>query len=329
MTRDEDQKLKKVDVEAKVEGDSTFNTKPTSSSRQWSMFKNPRIVRVSRAFGGKDRHSKVTTIRGLRDRRIRLSVPTAIQLYDLQDRLGLSQPSKVVDWLLDAAKDDIDKLPPLQMAPGNFNHFHNPSLNLNSNALKNSFSPIFNSNLSIFKDGASQSSTTSKEGITENSNFGDEDMIGKSKAWDLESSEQNQDGGNYNPQISAQNFFPMTSHSLFPNLLNNSIPYNSFYHMQPNSNLSLSQFENQGFQNHEEGGYSSHLQSIQPTGSHLYLYPSAPTPSIFPPHPSYMGSSSENDTRHVNMFLPNPFMSSLHLHSTDNEKELNKSSNGS
>ncbi|KAI5432272.1 hypothetical protein KIW84_036135 [Lathyrus oleraceus] len=56
------------------------------SSSQWPRLKDPRIVRVSRAFGGKDRHSKVCTIRGLRDRRIRLSVPTAIQLYDLQDR---------------------------------------------------------------------------------------------------------------------------------------------------------------------------------------------------------------------------------------------------
>src|SRR5689334_7935689 len=90
-----------------------------SSSRQWtSAFRNPRIVRVSRTFGGKDRHSKVCTVRGLRDRRIRLSVPTAIQLYDLQDRLGLSQPSKVIDWLLEAAKDDVDKLPPLQFPHG-------------------------------------------------------------------------------------------------------------------------------------------------------------------------------------------------------------------
>lgn len=87
-------------------------------TRQWcSSFKNPRIVRVSRTFGGKDRHSKVCTIRGLRDRRIRLSVPTAIQLYDLQHKLGLSQPSKVVDWLIDASKHEIDKLPPLPMIP--------------------------------------------------------------------------------------------------------------------------------------------------------------------------------------------------------------------
>ena len=93
----------------------------STSSKQWSSgFKNPRIVRVSRTFGGKDRHSKVCTIKGLRDRRIRLSVPTAIQLYDLQDRLGLNQPSKVVDWLLDTTKNDIDKLPPLPIIPGTF-----------------------------------------------------------------------------------------------------------------------------------------------------------------------------------------------------------------
>ncbi|KAK7266576.1 hypothetical protein RIF29_19225 [Crotalaria pallida] len=92
----------------------------SASSAQWLRLKDPRIVRVSRAFGGKDRHSKVCTIRGLRDRRVRLSVPTAIHLYDLQDRLGLNQPSKVVDWLLNAAKDEIDELPPLPIPPGNF-----------------------------------------------------------------------------------------------------------------------------------------------------------------------------------------------------------------
>ncbi|CAL4961261.1 unnamed protein product [Urochloa decumbens] len=88
-----------------------------AASRQWSAQTESRIVRVSRVFGGKDRHSKVKTVKGLRDRRVRLSVPTAIQLYDLQDRLGLNQPSKVVDWLLNAARHEIDKLPPLQFPP--------------------------------------------------------------------------------------------------------------------------------------------------------------------------------------------------------------------
>ncbi|XP_059665748.1 transcription factor TCP2-like [Cornus florida] len=70
-----------------------------------------RIVRVSRASGGKDRHSKVLTSKGLRDRRVRLSVQTAIQFYDLQDRLGCDQPSKAVDWLLKEAASSIAELP--------------------------------------------------------------------------------------------------------------------------------------------------------------------------------------------------------------------------
>lgn len=97
---------------------SSAEAAASSSSSPWLRLKDPRIVRVSRAFGGKDRHSKVCTIRGLRDRRVRLSVSTAIQLYDLQDRLGLNQPSKVVDWLLNAAKDEIDELPPLPIPSG-------------------------------------------------------------------------------------------------------------------------------------------------------------------------------------------------------------------
>ncbi|KAK1282174.1 Transcription factor TCP2 [Acorus calamus] len=72
-----------------------------------------RIFRVSRASGGKDRHSKVLTAKGLRDRRVRLSVSTAIQFYDLQDRLGYDQPSKAVEWLIKAAADAIAELPSL------------------------------------------------------------------------------------------------------------------------------------------------------------------------------------------------------------------------
>ncbi|CAO1944859.1 unnamed protein product [Urochloa humidicola] len=98
------------------------NAAAVAASRQWSAQTESRIVRVSRVFGGKDRHSKVKTVKGLRDRRVRLSVPTAIQLYDLQDRLGLNQPSKVVDWLLNAARHEIDKLPPLQFPPHDHHH---------------------------------------------------------------------------------------------------------------------------------------------------------------------------------------------------------------
>ncbi|XP_028075243.1 transcription factor PCF8-like [Camellia sinensis] len=46
----------------------------------------------------------------LRDRRVRLSVTTAIQFYDLQDRLGYDQPSKTIEWLLKVAAKSIDEL---------------------------------------------------------------------------------------------------------------------------------------------------------------------------------------------------------------------------
>ena len=52
------------------------------------------IVRVSRASSGKDRHSKVLTSKGLRDRHICLSVTTAIQFYDLQIVWATTSPAR-------------------------------------------------------------------------------------------------------------------------------------------------------------------------------------------------------------------------------------------
>ncbi|KAI4333872.1 hypothetical protein L6164_018627 [Bauhinia variegata] len=65
---------------------------------------------IVRSTGRKDRHSKVYTAKGPRDRRVRLSAHTAIQFYDVQDRLGYDRPSKAVDWLINKAKSAIDKL---------------------------------------------------------------------------------------------------------------------------------------------------------------------------------------------------------------------------
>ncbi|XP_031259284.1 transcription factor TCP2-like [Pistacia vera] len=92
-------------------GDDDNNGTGANRLRGWHH--SSRIIRVSRASGGKDRHSKVWTSKGLRDRRVRLSVTTAIQFYDLQDRLGYDQPSKAVEWLIKAAADAISELPSL------------------------------------------------------------------------------------------------------------------------------------------------------------------------------------------------------------------------
>ncbi|XP_059281917.1 transcription factor TCP4-like, partial [Lycium ferocissimum] len=65
---------------------------------------------IVRSTGRKDRHSKVCTAKGPRDRRVRLSAHTAIDFYDVQDRLGYDRPSKAVDWLIKKAKPAIDEL---------------------------------------------------------------------------------------------------------------------------------------------------------------------------------------------------------------------------
>lgn len=98
------------DGEVKIGGGNGMGSEIGGVGRL-SMWPSSRIVRVSRASGGKDRHSKVLTSKGLRDRRVRLSVSTAIQFYDLQDRLRVDQPSKAVEWLLKAASKSIDELP--------------------------------------------------------------------------------------------------------------------------------------------------------------------------------------------------------------------------
>ncbi|KAL7114845.1 hypothetical protein ACP275_04G147000 [Erythranthe tilingii] len=269
-----------------------------SSSRQWSStHRNPRIVRVSRAFGGKDRHSKVCTVRGLRDRRIRLSVPTAIQLYDLQDRLGLSQPSKVVDWLIEATMNDIDKLPPLPMLPTNFPQFHHQPITIDNQSSANNTTN--QSSLSHFLASNYPFARLDKERDQENQENGIQEGFGG---------------------IFAQNLFPLTninSQSSFANL-----PFNNSYnfHWDPAS-LSLSQFG---------GGYSfttnqtavdeeNNNSNLSNNNSQLYFCPSAPNiiPSVIPnnfPNASYMmnnptSSSLLMDNIHQNQLLP----TALHL----------------
>lgn len=141
--------------------------------REWHH--SSRIIRVSRASGGKDRHSKVWTSQGLRDRRVRLSVTTAIQFYDLQDRLGYDQPSKAVEWLIKAAQDAINELPPLnhsfpdtpkqlsdekRTSDGTEQGFDSADVELNDPNFSQSQNQ--NQHLSLSKSACSSTSETSK-----------------------------------------------------------------------------------------------------------------------------------------------------------------------
>ncbi|KAL7101187.1 hypothetical protein ACP275_08G040100 [Erythranthe tilingii] len=58
----------------------------------------------------KDRHSKIFTAQGPRDRRVRLSIGIARKFFDLQEMLGFDKPSKTLDWLLTKSKAAIKDL---------------------------------------------------------------------------------------------------------------------------------------------------------------------------------------------------------------------------
>lgn len=261
----------------------------SSSSTSWSRLRDPRIVRVSRAFGGKDRHSKVCTVRGLRDRRIRLSVPTAIQLYDLQDRLGLNQPSKVIDWLLNAAKDEIDELPPLQMPPENFSQIHHPMSSTNSHGLighdsqsaekserrlniNNWNDPLELSTSNYWStnsDGNLRDHMKSKE-IVEERDANDKQNWTKGKQGDLDQDHDHE-------YISSNNFITRDNHSnSLTGLLNNVIMpvHNSSFLRWDTSNLSLSQTEDHPHQNFNFVPILPSTSLSMPSGSHQFVvYP--------------------------------------------------------
>nr|GMC97173.1 Cyc1D protein [Ipomoea batatas] len=58
----------------------------------------------------KDRHTKILTAQGPRDRRVRLSICSARKFFDLQDTLGFDKPSKTLNWLFAQSKLAIEEL---------------------------------------------------------------------------------------------------------------------------------------------------------------------------------------------------------------------------
>ncbi|KAF5745299.1 putative TCP domain protein 12 [Tripterygium wilfordii] len=67
-------------------------------------------ISSKRRSGKKDRHSKIYTAQGQRDRRMRLSLPIARKFFDLQDILGFDKASKTIEWLFSKSKAAIKDL---------------------------------------------------------------------------------------------------------------------------------------------------------------------------------------------------------------------------
>ncbi|XP_019103776.2 transcription factor DICHOTOMA [Beta vulgaris subsp. vulgaris] len=71
---------------------------------------NNRTSNSRRPSGKKDRHTKICTAQGVRDRRVRLSMSIAREFFDLQDMLGFDKASKTLGWLFAKSKAAIDEL---------------------------------------------------------------------------------------------------------------------------------------------------------------------------------------------------------------------------
>ncbi|KAF8108260.1 hypothetical protein N665_0112s0017 [Sinapis alba] len=89
----------------------------------------------------RDRHSKICTAQGPRDRRMRLSLQIARKFFDLQDMLGFDKASKTIEWLISKSKASIKQVKESAAASGGGggggNHEHlQVSENANDETLK-------------------------------------------------------------------------------------------------------------------------------------------------------------------------------------------------
>ncbi|CAA0382877.1 Transcription factor TCP18 [Arabidopsis thaliana] len=94
-------------VEQPTEPSETINL--IEDSQRISTSQDPKMKKAKKP-SRTDRHSKIKTAKGTRDRRMRLSLDVAKELFGLQDMLGFDKASKTVEWLLTQAKPEIIKI---------------------------------------------------------------------------------------------------------------------------------------------------------------------------------------------------------------------------
>ncbi|KAI3971005.1 hypothetical protein MKX01_024652, partial [Papaver californicum] len=106
---DEDNMITKDNVDCGGTGGSTdFNKMNKKYSTNLKM--NEKKLISSSSSSKKDRHSKIVTAQGPRDRRMRLSLKVARPFFAIQDMLGFDKASKTVEWLLTNCKEEINEL---------------------------------------------------------------------------------------------------------------------------------------------------------------------------------------------------------------------------
>ncbi|XP_060215821.1 transcription factor TCP24-like [Lycium barbarum] len=101
-------------LNSKILGDQSSNSaskvKPIEPASSPSSKKRKLSAKPRRRPGKKDRHSKICTAQGVRDRRMRLSLQIARKFFDLQDMLGFDKASETIEWLFSKSKNAIKEL---------------------------------------------------------------------------------------------------------------------------------------------------------------------------------------------------------------------------
>nr|AXM04955.1 cycloidea-like protein [Lobelia chinensis] len=77
------------------------------------------VIAMKKNIPKKDRHRKIFTAQGLRDRRVRLSIDIARKFFTLQDLLGFDKASKTLDWLFKSSKTAIEELVEMKNSTSN------------------------------------------------------------------------------------------------------------------------------------------------------------------------------------------------------------------
>nr|UVN12834.1 TCP [Chrysanthemum indicum var. edule]WAQ68109.1 TCP15 [Chrysanthemum indicum var. edule] len=88
---------------------STMNNSSCKNGKFIALDGGNRGLTDNRSFK-KDRHSKINTARGPRDRRMRLSLDVAKKFFKLQDMLGFDKASNTIEWLIMKSKPSIRDL---------------------------------------------------------------------------------------------------------------------------------------------------------------------------------------------------------------------------
>ncbi|XP_027771219.1 transcription factor TCP12-like isoform X2 [Solanum pennellii] len=114
ITREDSDKLDKIEEDQSIIK-SCNNKKDEKSSSSTSTIRRKNNKRTTSGSAGvgpskKDRHSKINTAHGPRDRRMRLSLEIARKFFNLQDLLGFDKASKTVEWLLTKSKSAVNDL---------------------------------------------------------------------------------------------------------------------------------------------------------------------------------------------------------------------------